>query len=168
MPWCHDAAPSFWCSRLCSPLQVSVMSYSAKFASCFYGPFRWVCPSGGIVPSQGWADQDVCPWIVIWERASDRAWATAGATLVALQCSPTSWCKRESSVPCPGKAGWWEDHLDDLPSHPFNCSSWVLVASWAGRELPAAARSSEEGSCRSQCCCKGWLQGQASVRSPVC
>lgn len=34
-------------------LQVSVLSYSAKFASCYYGPFRWVmaqesCGEGGV------------------------------------------------------------------------------------------------------------------------
>ncbi|XP_009324665.1 PREDICTED: delta-aminolevulinic acid dehydratase [Pygoscelis adeliae] len=42
--------------------KVSVMSYSAKFASCFYGPFRWVCPSARSVPSQhraGREDRDV-------------------------------------------------------------------------------------------------------------
>lgn len=27
-------------------LQVSVLSYSAKFASCYYGPFRWEIRSG--------------------------------------------------------------------------------------------------------------------------
>lgn len=40
-----SAVPSSQPSRPLSALQVSVMSYSAKFASCFYGPFRWVCPS---------------------------------------------------------------------------------------------------------------------------
>lgn len=37
------------------------MSYSAKFASCFYGPFRWVCPTAGSAPSWGWAGREVCP-----------------------------------------------------------------------------------------------------------
>lgn len=39
------AVPSSQPSQPLSAWQVSVMSYSAKFASCFYGPFRWVCPS---------------------------------------------------------------------------------------------------------------------------
>jgi len=117
------------------------MSYSAKFASCFYGPFRWVCPSARSVPSRRQAGRELRSRRVIWEGGSARAWAAAGTTLVALErAPPPSRCERETNVPFPGEAGRWEDHLGDLLSHPLACSSWVLVARQAGRELPGAVR----------------------------
>lgn len=88
------------------------MSYSAKFASCFYGPFRWVCLSAVSVPSQHRVGWEVRSQIVIWEGGSARAWAAAGATLVSLECPPPTFqCKRETNVPCRGEAGQWEENL---------------------------------------------------------
>lgn len=84
-----------------SVLQVSVMSYSAKFASCFYGPFRWVCPYarcaqlGPGIPRE-LLGKGPCP----------EPGMHLGPTLVTLQHPiPTSPCKKETNVPCPGEAG---------------------------------------------------------------
>lgn len=112
-----------------------------------------VCPGGARLAGRAFP-------VVIWERGLPRAWATPGATPVTLQHpSLISPCKKETNVPCSGGAGWLAGRSlkGDLPSHPFTCSSGVLAARQAGRELPAASRS------RSQCCPTGRLQGQASA-----
>lgn len=89
-----------------SVLQVSVMSYSAKFASCFYGPFRWVCPSA----RWAWLGPGV-PRELLGQGACPEPGLHLRPTLVTLQHPiPTSPCKKETNVPCPGEAGWQEGH----------------------------------------------------------
>lgn len=124
-----------------SVLQVSVMSYSAKFASCFYGPFRWVCPSARCaqlgpgclgVHSQG----------VTWERGLPRAWAALEANTGHF-AAPYSYFSMQKGDKCTlPRRGWLagKSLKGDLPSQSFTCSGGR-----AGREGAACSFQEQSG-----------------------
>ncbi|KAF2978589.1 hypothetical protein EK904_006632 [Melospiza melodia maxima] len=88
--------------------KVSVMSYSAKFASCFYGPFRWVC-----VSSWGQAGWECIPRQLFGKGACQEPGLYLGHT--GHFAAPYSYFSMQKDLP---RRGWLAARSlkGDLPS----------------------------------------------------